>query len=150
MEMKDWLTLIIPIVCNGIVIFVIQRWISIKSERRMKVFLLKIEGLREFKKFIDELLIVYSETNYTKTDHGEIELLEKLIRKLHQIIPFRDSHLVLLNKHLHSIDNVLDKGNQMIDALERLDNVLGRQYFLELRELLVELATNIDEEIEAC
>jgi len=113
----------------------------------MKTFLEKKDGFHKIKSLTDEILFLYMETNYSKTSEEQTELLEKIVRTLHRIIPVRDSNLVLLSNHTKTINDIINKSNQMLDTLKAGDNVTGRQHFIELRELIVRLSNDIEKEI---
>ncbi len=48
MECKDWIILVVPIICNGIIIFVFQKILSKKIERQSKRQDIRDDVLKKF------------------------------------------------------------------------------------------------------
>ena len=48
MECKDWIILLVPIICNGIIVFVFQKILSRKIERQSKRQDIRDDVLKKF------------------------------------------------------------------------------------------------------
>lgn len=63
MEGKDWIILLVPIICNGIIIFVFQKILSRKIERQSKRQDIRDDVLKRFWNKLQELNDTFVQTN---------------------------------------------------------------------------------------
>ena len=148
MELRDWLIIVIPIICNGLIIFAVQKFASTKLERKMKIFFEKRDSFIVFKGIIDEILLCINEIRCAENGKKQSKLLIELVDLINKkILPFHDSNQILLGKHIEAINEILKKARQMTEAFASTDLDAGEKHINELKELFVSFGSRIEKEI---
>lgn len=63
MECKDWIVLLVPIICNGFIVFVFQKILGKKIERQSKRQDIRDDVLKRFWNKLQELNDTFVQTN---------------------------------------------------------------------------------------
>lgn len=135
MECKDWISLLVPIICNGIIIFVFQKILSRKIERYskrqdirdevLKKFWNKLQGLNDT--FIQMNIAVMHDSNVV----GDwVEICQNVIL---DIIQYYDTNEFDLKVFAEEYNDFRDS---WIDFKNTYRNYIGKQLNCEMQEQL--------------
>lgn len=94
MEIKDWILLLVPIACNGFIVFLFQKLISKKIDRTEKRNALRDETLMLFWKHLQGLNDLFIKTNKNVANGSQSLLkgLEEIRDKVLEIVQFYDTN----------------------------------------------------------
>lgn len=132
---KDWILLLVPIVCNGLLVFVFQKFISNKIDHTNKRNNLRDEIVILFWKKMQELNDVFIQINDSvRRNPEELNLgLETIKNKVIEIIQYYDKNkydLCIFEKEYLSWEN---SWNTFTSTLQKYQNTkLERDSAIEL------------------
>lgn len=94
MEIKDWILLLFPIICNGFIVFLFQKMISKKIDRTEKRNALRDETLLLFWRKLQDLndLFIITNKNVSNGSQNLLKGLEEIRDQVINIVQFYDTN----------------------------------------------------------
>ncbi len=163
MEFKDWLLIIIPIACNGILLFLFQQSYLTKIKEIERKNTYKMDVLKEFLGYLQEFYKLIR--NFQKADNVRsgitcdfVELWNPAAGMIQDLVVFADTHPIAIEKSNIGFEKCLTKWQQIADMLYDCKvNNNGRlseqcaykfnEYYIEMNELVKNCMEYCEKEI---
>lgn len=166
MELKDWVVLVIPIVCNGIILFLFQQLYSIRlkkaeqtSNYRQEVLKQFLASLQDFYRFTRN--IRYIDSSRSGREYEFHSLWNPAAEKLEELAVYADTHPITIEGSELGFIEIQKKWGDMADMLyaDTMKNnyILSHkaaekfiEWFSELLDLVKKCMARCEEEILHC
>ena len=128
METKDWIVMTVPIIVNGIVLFMFQKWFSTKIERNNEAFSRKTKILDEARQLTLQSVDALQKLIYTNNKGGnglfEFEIYQASVKDL---IDYFYLNKAVLSKYISLVDELVSSLNKFIEAINQrnAENVIS-------------------------
>ena len=91
METKDWIVLFVPIVCNGIFLFLFQFYLKRYFEKRDRVRIERVKTFQELYTHAESAQTAMYALLHQKQDDNFTELFNRVAEQIHQLKRFYDA-----------------------------------------------------------
>lgn len=115
MEVKDWVTLFFPILCNGILLFVLTKLFETKQRKNLDSQTAKQKLDYKYKNFIEEILQIYC----IEDTHTILQLLDK---KFALFFTFTRENKVRLQEYATNITNMHTIWTNVLSIIDIVQN----------------------------
>lgn len=137
MECKDWIILLVPIICNGIIVFVFQKILSRKIERQSKRQDIRDDVLKKFWNKLQELNDTFVQTNIAAMRNPEVAgnsfgIFQSVVLDIIQYYDTNEFDLKVF------AEEYIDFRSSWIDFENTYRNYVGKQLNREMQEQLGE------------
>lgn len=145
METKDWILLLTPIVCDGILIFLFQNILNSKLDHLNKRNSLRDETLQLFWKKLQDLnnIFIQFNLNIMQNPNTLPDELKKIENAIFVLIQFYDTNQYDLSIFSKEFDKFKKSWEQFISTCEKMHNILTPQEKVKLRETLQVIKDNV-------
>lgn len=134
MEIKDWILLLVPILCNGIIIFAFQK----NFEKRQMIMMEKNKYVSVLQQKVDEALSMYAEMLQAPKNGAEIiQYTNEFINGYSKVFFYYQQNKMLLKPFSQNIEKINEIHEQII-SVQRLENSVSHieKYFIQIYEQL--------------
>lgn len=137
MECKDWIVLFVPIICNGIIVFVFQKMLGKKIERQSKRQDIRDDVLKRFWNKLQELNDTFIQTNIAvmrdpKVSGNSLGIFQSVILDIIQYYDTNEFDLKVFAEEYN------DFRSCWIDFENTYRSYVGKQLNHEMQKLLGE------------
>lgn len=162
MEIKDWLVLTIPIVCNGIILFLFQQFYLSKAKKSERLSTYKQDVLKQFLSYLQEFYALLRNISKIDSRSGQeytfASLWNPTTELMQTLIVFADTHPVTIGETKLGFQKCVDKWQFIIDLLyndaisnkfqisKKCAEVFSREY-IEMNNLIKECMAACEREI---
>ena len=125
MEIKDWIVLFVPIVCNGIFLFLFQFYLKRYFEKRDWVRSEHIKTFQELYTHTESAQTAMYALLHQKQDDNFSELFNRVAEQIHQLKRFYDANrpeLEMFNSDLQEIFSTWDTITSLMRDIVRNHN----------------------------
>lgn len=133
---KDWITLLIPILCNGIIVFIFSKLIEADKGKKQKANEAYKKMLLELKGIVEEIFPIF----YCKDKR---KLLISVNDKMQEFISFFRKNETLLPQYKSTANMLLDTWNKLVDILhysqDHEGGIISEQSSRKISPLIAEL-----------
>jgi hypothetical protein len=133
MSTKDWLLLIVPIVCNGVVLFVLQRLF----EKRQLAIIEKYKYVSIMQQKVDNALSLFTKVlQNTGNDSEQIYSINQFVNSYCDVFYYYQQNMNLL-KPLEKYMNELVKAHEQLEQImKNNDGISNPEISFEIEESL--------------
>lgn len=121
METKDWLVLVIPIVCNGIILFLFQQFYLAKSKKFERLSTYKQDVLKKFLSYLQNFYTLLRNISQIDGRSGQkctfASLWNPATELMQTLIVFADTHPITIGETKLGFQKCVDKWQHIIDLL---------------------------------
>lgn len=122
MELKDWILLVIPIVCNGVILFLFQQILMIQIKKNERINTYKQDVLKEFLSYLQEFYIQLRNIRSIDSERSGKEyefssLWNPAVKAMENMVVFFDVHPVTTKKVRPYFLACINKWQNIIDTL---------------------------------
>lgn len=144
MECKDWIGLLVPIICNGILIFVFQKILSRKIERQSKRQDIRDDVLKRFWNKLQELNDTFVQTNIAvmrdpKVAGNSLDIFQSVILDIIQYYDTNEFDLKVFSEEFN------DFQRSWMDFENTYKKYVGKQLNHEMQKKLGEMLQLVKE-----
>lgn len=145
MTSKDWILLIVPIILNGMIIFIIQKSLSIKFEKKIRNQISTSKTIGEFQDTIKESVYLLSKLRYNAKSNEINNIINEFFNKITtQLLPSYYLHkkvLCLLEKDICELEA---QSNELIEAIKTDNLKKANIYINKIHDILLEISNQCD------
>ena len=125
METKDWIVLFVPIVCNGIFLFLFQFYLKRYFEKRDRVRIERVKTFQELYTHAESAQTAMCALLHQKQDDNFTELFNRVAEQIHQLKRFYDANepqLEIFNAKLQEVFSTWDTITTLMQDIVRNHN----------------------------
>ena len=149
MQFRDLIIMLIPIICNGFIVFLVQRHYSQRLERKLRNGTRLINTIQDFKKEIYKATVILAEFSCIRNEKDTMGSVYKLIDFfVKDFCTFYHNNKVALSPNKDIIDKLIQLINDLIAAIKRHDINLGEQHLNSIKAELNTLSEELEKRLE--
>lgn len=123
MQIRDWIIIIVPIICNGIIIFLVQKHYAQRLERKLRQDVRLINTITDFKKEIHKGTVILSEFN----DPLSAEATNDAVKRMRDFFIkdfciFYDNNRIALSYNEEAIERLISQFNIFLSSRYQEDD----------------------------
>ncbi len=140
MESKDWIFLLVPIIANGILLFVFQKIISAKFDRSAKKSELNLNVLAVFRDYIVAAITAMNNMQVALNQGGDAsEEMNIYVDKVGKVCECYSTYKVILSSYKNEVTQLVDSLNVCINIINNRRGAFKQE---EVDSLIENLNTN--------
>lgn len=148
MELKDWVGLVVPIISNGILIYLFQSYFNKKLEKTQRRSNQISAVVKEYQMIAEKISVLLQNFTYDVSETEQSNIMGQIFAiASKELFPYFDRHTNIL-EHFQNVNrNTLDCTNNLRNAFATQNRELAVQYLNELNKYLQKLSNECDEYI---
>jgi len=123
MQIRDWLLIGIPVLCNGFIIFFVQKHYTQRLEHKLRQNLRLIDTIDGFKQIIQKCTIILNKFYYRlsneEANKSLSELLELIVKDFDTYVT---NNRLALSSSEKTIKNIIELAEKLIEATKSSDS----------------------------
>ncbi len=148
MELKDWIELVVPIVSNGILIFLLQGYFNRRLERKQGKAAQIATVVREYQKHSEKISNLMQNFAYSLEEAEQNAILTQIFSvAAKELFPYFDRHSIILENFKETNSDTLECTNKLRDALAAQNHQLAVKYLNELNKYMQKISNECDKYI---
>ena len=145
MELKDWIELLVPIITNGILIYLFQSLFSKKLEKKQGKATQIITIVRQYQLFAEKISDLLQNFTYSLDETEQNTILSQVFGvAAKELFPYFDRHSVILENFQNINSDTLICTNKLRDALSAQNRESAVIYLNELNKHIQMLSNECD------
>ena len=145
MELKDWIELLVPIIANGILIYLFQSFFSKQLEKKQGKATQITTIVRQYQLFAEKISDLLQNFTYSLNEIEQNAILSQVFAvAVKEMFPYFDRHSVILENFQDINSDTLICTNKLRDALSAQNRESAVIYLNELNKHIQMLSNECD------
>ena len=148
MESKDWIELIIPIVSNGILVYLLQSYFNRRLEKKQGKATQITAIVQEYQKYAESISRLMQNFAYSLEEAEQNTILTDIYAiATKELFPYFDRHSAILNDFKEINSATLECANKLRDALTTQNRQLAVKHLDEFNGYMQKISNECDQYI---